>query len=140
MRDLIAPEGFGIEVTAGPHVDFDDETNDYRSICFVSIDGFFNHPRFAPNQSLGLATVGRPLRSVRGPLLIIVSECSFSDGCDRRSDVIPGDLLPVLQHFEEAEAMHGRGIAGEVHGYSHNSEGDLVLENMMRFFLPGYMR
>lgn len=135
MRAIVAPEGLDMEVSGGPRIDFDDELDDYRGVWFYSVESFLFHPHLAQNQSLGLITVGHPLMSVRGSLLMTVSEYVENEGT--RSDISPGDILPVLHHFMQAEARHGFGI--EVQSYSSNSEGDLVPGDSACFSLPHSM-
>ena len=83
-----------------------------------------------------MIAVGHPLKSVSGSLLVTVSE--YVKDNETRSDISPGDIVPVLLHFVRAEARHGFGI--EAQSYSRNSDGELVRKDSVRFPLTDSMK
>ena len=83
-----------------------------------------------------MIAVGHPLKSVSGSLLVTVSE--YVKDNETRSDISPGDIVPVLLHFVRAEARHGFGI--EAQSYSRNSDGELVPKDSVRFPLTDSMK
>lgn len=104
MRAVVTSGSFRIEMSGGPRLDHDNEVDDCRRIWFVCVENFNFLTNLPQNQSLRFATAGRPLKLVRGSLLVTATE-SVVGHEDTWCDVSPGDILPVLAHF--VKPLHG---------------------------------
>lgn len=105
----MAPETHSIEYSAALTVLPDDDVKAYREVTLCYTGDFAFNPHLSHNKSLGLATVGKPLESVKGPVLILVSLYTRNEEGEfvgKMSDATPGELPKVLRHIEGAEYLH----------------------------------
>ena len=116
IRDIVAPHPATLDCYAGPAINLNDDEDLWRETRLEHIACFRFEIQLARNQSLGLATSGRPLESMRGPLLVAVCECSLDDILCKcliddapPSDIAPGDFLAVLCTFMWTEAAYFHG-------------------------------
>lgn len=104
VKTLVAPQGLDTEFAAGPRVEPDDkDPSTYRDVVFFHADTYLFRTELAYNQSIGFAAVGRPMKSVRGSMMVTVSECSDVEDGVFQSDITPGDFLAALRHSSRAK-------------------------------------
>jgi hypothetical protein len=106
VRTIVAPE---IEYNAALKILPDDE-EEYRDITLCFVENFAYNPDLAPNKSLGLATIGRPVESVKGNMLVLSSHYTINEDEEfvgTLSNATPADLPVVLDHFKRLERTHG---------------------------------
>jgi hypothetical protein len=106
----MAPETQSVEYSAVLSVVPDDNVEAYRDVTLCYTGDFAFNPYLSRNMSLGLATVRKPLESVKGPVLVLVSLYTQNEDEEfvgRMSDATPGDLPKVLKHFTRSEHLHG---------------------------------
>jgi hypothetical protein len=106
----MAPETQSVEYSAALSVVPGDDVEAYRDVTLCYTGDFAFNPHLSRNKSLGLATVGKPLESVKGPVLILVSLYTQNEDEEfvgRMSNATPGDLPKVLKHFTRSEHLHG---------------------------------
>jgi hypothetical protein len=106
----MAPETQSVEYSAAFSVVPDDNVEAYRDVTLCYTGDFAFNPHLSRNKSLGLATVEKPLESVKGPVLVLVplyTQNEDEEFVGRMSDATPGDLPKVLRHFTRSEHLHG---------------------------------
>jgi hypothetical protein len=131
VRNIVAPK---IEYNAALSLSPDDEAEEYRDITLCFVENFAFDPDLAPNKSLGLVAIGRPVDSVKGNLLVLVSQYAINEDDEfvgTMSDMTPADLPVVLNHFERVERMRGLGpaermalMSREMQAYDSDGEPD----------------
>jgi hypothetical protein len=110
INSIMAPETQSVEYSAALSVVPGDDVEAYRDVTLCYTGDFAFNPHLSRNKSLGLATVGKPLESVKGPVLILVSLYTQNEDEEfvgRMSNATPGDLPKVLKHFTRFEHLHG---------------------------------
>lgn len=88
----------------------EEDVEAYRDITLCYTGDFDFNPNLSHNKNLGLATSGKPLESVKGPVLVLVSlytQNGDEEFVGKTSDAVPGDLPKVLEHFTHTEHLHG---------------------------------
>lgn len=106
----MSPEAQSVEYSAALSLVPDDDVEAYRDITLCFTGDFAFNPNLSFNKSLGLATSGKPLESIKGHVLVLVSLYTQNEDEDfvgKMSDAIPGDLPKVLKHFARTEYLHG---------------------------------
>ncbi|GAB7332101.1 hypothetical protein MBLNU13_g03985t2 [Cladosporium sp. NU13] len=86
-----------------------DDVKAYREVTLCYTGDLAFNPHLSHNKSLGLATVGKPLESVKSPVLTLVSLYTQNEDGEfvgKMSYATPGDLPDALRHIEGAERMH----------------------------------
>jgi hypothetical protein len=92
----------------------DGDAEEYRDITLCFVENFAYNLDLAPNKSLGLAAIGRPVESVKGNLLVLTSQYAINEDEEfvgTMSDATPATLPVVLDHFERLERTHGLSFA-----------------------------
>lgn len=69
----MAPETQSVDYSAALTVVLEDDVKAYREVTFGYTGDFAFNPHHSHKKSLGLATVEKPLESVKGPLLVLVT-------------------------------------------------------------------
>jgi hypothetical protein len=78
--------------------------DDYRDVRATHTRAYVHVSYVNPNRSLGMPITGRPLRAMKGHLLL--SATVRMEGHEEHGDVISGDLAKLLAYFKEAELAH----------------------------------
>jgi hypothetical protein len=106
----MTPENKSVKYSAALSVVPDDDDEAYCDVTLCYTRDFAFNPNLSHNQCLGLATVAKPLGSVKGPVLVLVSLYTQNEDEEfvgRMSDATSGDLPKVLKHFTRTEHLHG---------------------------------
>lgn len=106
----MAPETQSVEYSAALSVVPDDDVEAWRNVTLCYTRDFAFNPHLSHNKSLGLATVGKLLESVKGTVLVLVSlyrQNEDEEFVGRMSDATPGHLPGVLKYFKRSEHLHG---------------------------------
>lgn len=110
INNIMAPETQSVEYSAALSVVPSDDVEAYRDVTLCYTGDFAFNPHLSHNKSLGLASVRKPLESVKGPVLVLVSLYTQNEDEEfvgKMTDAIPGDLPKVLEHFARSEHLHG---------------------------------
>ena len=117
INSIMSPDAQSVEYSAALSLVPDDDVEAYRDVTLCYTGDFAFNPNLSLNKSLGLATSGKPLESVKGPVLVLVSLYTQNEDEEfvgKMSDAIPGDLPKVLAHFRRTEHLHGLDPAQKI--------------------------
>ena len=106
----MAPGTQSVEYSAALSVVPDDDVEAYRDVTLCYTGDFAFNPHLSHNKSLGMASVGEPLESVKGTVLVLVSLYTQNEDEEfvgKMDDATPGDLSKVLEYFARSEHLHG---------------------------------
>lgn len=105
----MAPETKSVDYSAALTVVPEDDVKAYREVTLCYTGDFAFNPHLSHNKSLGLPTVGKPLESVKGPLLVLVTlykQNEDEEFIGKMSDATPGDFPRVLRQTGSDEYFH----------------------------------